>query len=336
MPVLDMKPLILSLNSGSSGLRFALNELAQPLVQMMTGKFDCIGSAAATVAFTFGGDTEERAANLPDHAACVPLMLELLGKIELSAVGHRVVHGGPGYRDPQRVDDAMLAERRRITAFAPNHLPATVVLIEAMTLAFPEVPHIACFDTAFHHDMPRVAQLLPIPRRYANLGVQSYGFHGLSYAFLMEELTRLCDPTATNGHVILAYLGNGSSMTAMRDGRSIDTSMGFTPASGLMMSTRTGDLDPGLMNYLASTEGMTSTKFQHMVNHESGLLGVSEISSDMRDLLVRETSDVRAAHHPASLHRACAHTTAEKERQGTVPNVVFPTGIDRRDDLGQP
>jgi len=323
-----MNPTILSLNSGSSSLRFTLYELAKPLAPMITGKFDRIGSAAATAAFTFGGDTEERAANLPDHAACVPLLLELLGKAQLSAVGHRVVHGGPHYRDPQRVDDAMLEELRRITAFAPNHLPTALTLIEAMTLAFPEVPQIACFDTAFHRDMPRVAQLLPIPRRYANLGVQRYGFHGLSYAYLMEELTRLGDSAATNGRVILAHLGSGSSMAAVRDGRSIDTSMGFTPASGLVMGTRSGDLDPGLMNYLASTEGMTSVQFQHMVNHESGLLGVSEISSDMRDLLAQEATDVRAAEAVALFcYEAKKRIGSYAAALGGLDTLVFAGGI---------
>jgi acetate kinase len=152
-----------------------------------------------------------------------------------------------------------------------------------------------CFDTAFHHTMPRVAKLLPIPRRYDALGIRRYGFHGLSYQYLLQELVRCGDPAATSGRVILAHLGNGASMAAVRDGQSIDTSMGFTPAAGLMMSTRTGDLDPGLFYYLAQTEKMSATQFQRLVNHESGLLGVSGISPDLRDLLALEAGDVRAA-----------------------------------------
>ena len=143
--------------------------------------------------------------------------------------------------------------------------------------------------------MPRVAKLLPIPRRYQQQGVERYGFHGLSYAYLIDKLARLGDPAATNGRVILAHLGHGASMAAVRDGECIDTSMGFTPASGLPMGTRSGDLDPGLVNYLSQTENMTPTQFDRMVNHESGLLGVSETSSDIRDLLAAEASDVRAA-----------------------------------------
>jgi acetate kinase len=154
---------------------------------------------------------------------------------------------------------------------------------------------VACFDTAFHRDMPRVAQLLPIPRRFDEKGIRRYGFHGLSYAFLMEELERVAGTDASHGRVILAHLGNGSSLAAVRQGRSVDTTMAFTPAAGVPMSTRSGDLDPGLAWFLARSENMSAEQFHRMVNHESGLLGVSETSSDMRDLLARETADVRAA-----------------------------------------
>jgi acetate kinase len=159
----------------------------------------------------------------------------------------------------------------------------------------PQLPQVACFDTAFHRSMPLVATQLPIPRRYAARGVQRYGFHGLSFTFLMQELTRLGDPAAARGRVILAHLGSGASLAAVRDGKCIDTSMGFTPTAGLVMGTRTGDLDPGLMSYLALTDAMSATRFQAMVNHESGLLGISETSADVRDLLDRETGDPRAA-----------------------------------------
>src|SRR6202035_19159 len=161
-------------------------------------------------------------------------------------------------------------------------------LMEAFHQRHPKLPQVACFDTAFHRTMPRVAKLLAIPRRYEAKGVQRYGFHGLSYAYLMEELALLGDPAATKGRVILAHLGNGASLAAVHDGKSIDTSMGFTPTAGLVMSSRSGDLDPGLVSYLARTEQMSAAQFQKMVNHEPGLLGVSETSSDMRDLLERE------------------------------------------------
>jgi acetate kinase len=154
---------------------------------------------------------------------------------------------------------------------------------------------VACFDTAFHHDLPRVARLLPIPRRYEAQGVRRYGFHGLSYAFLMGELARLGGREAAQGRIILAHLGNGASLAAVRGGQPVDTSMSFTPTAGIPMSTRSGDLDPGLLWYLARTEKMGARQFNEMANFHSGLLGISETSSDMRDLLQREIEDVRAA-----------------------------------------
>jgi acetate kinase len=187
---------------------------------------------------------------------------------------------------------------------------------------------VACFDTAFHRTMPRVATLLPIPRRYEAQGVRRYGFHGLSYEFLMEELAHLADPAATKGRVILAHLGNGASLAAVRDGKSIDTSMGFTPTAGLVMSSRSGDLDPGLVSYLARTEQMSAAQFQKMVNHESGLLGVSETSSDMRDLLERETQDIRAAEAVALFcYQAKKWIGAFAAALGGLDTLVFAGGI---------
>jgi acetate kinase len=176
--------------------------------------------------------------------------------------------------------------------------------------------------------MPRVASLLPIPRRYEAAGVRHYGFHGLSYEFLMEELARLGDPAATKGRVILAHLGNGASLAAVRDGKSIDTSMGFTPTSGLVMSSRSGDLDPGLVFYLARTEHMSVSQFQEMVNHASGLLGVSEISSDLRDLLARESDDVRAAEAVALFcYQAKKWIGSFAAALGGLDTLVFAGGI---------
>jgi acetate kinase len=176
--------------------------------------------------------------------------------------------------------------------------------------------------------MPRVATLLPIPRRYEAVGIRRYGFHGLSYEFLMEELARLGDPAATKGRVILAHLGNGASLAAVRDGKSIDTSMGFTPTAGLVMSSRSGDLDPGLVSYLARTEQMSATQFQEMVNHASGLLGVSETSSDMRDLLDREMTDVRAAEAIALFcYQVKKWIGAFSAASGGLDTLVFAAGI---------
>jgi acetate kinase len=205
-----------------------------------------------------------------------------------------VVHGMT-HSEPELVSSELIDELHRITPYDPEHLPREIELIQAFQERHPNLPQVACFDTAFHRTMPRAAKMLPIPRRYEAKGVQRYGFHGLSYTYLMEELTRLEDPAATKGRVILAHLGNGASLAAVHHGKSIDTSMGFTPAAGLVMSTRSGDLDPGLLAFMARSEQMTASQFDRMVNHESGLLGVSETSSDLRDLLAHEADDVRAA-----------------------------------------
>jgi acetate kinase len=189
----------------------------------------------------------------------------------------------------------LIQELRRLCPFDPEHLPDEILLIEAFQRRFPHLPQVACFDTAFHHDLPRVARLLPIPRRYEAQGVRRYGFHGLSYTFLMGELARLDGADAARGRVVLAHLGNGASLAAVHHGKSIDTSMSFTPAAGVPMSTRSGDLDPGLGSYLASTEHVSPEQFGKMVNFESGLLGISETSSDMRELLDCEARDERAA-----------------------------------------
>ena len=244
-------------------------------------------------------DNFSRPVKAPDHTEAVDALMDWIekrsGRDALTAVGHRVVHGGPKYYKPQRITAEMIEELHRLSPFDPDHMPEEILLTEAFHRRFPDLPQVACFDTAFHHDLPRVAQLLPIPRRYEAQGVRRYGFHGLSYAFLMEELARLGDPAAAKGRVILAHLGNGASLAAVRDGKSVDTSMSFTPAAGVPMSTRSGDLDPGLVWYLARTEKMSAKQFNEMVNFQSGLLGISETSSDMRDLLGREAEDVRAA-----------------------------------------
>jgi acetate kinase len=250
------------------------------------------------------------------------------GRDALTAVGHRVVHGGPRYSQPQRITAEMIEELHRLSPFDPEHLPLELKLIEAFRECHPTMPQVACFDTAFHRTMPRVATLLPIPRRYQAAGVLRYGFHGLSYEFLMGELTLLGDPAATKGRVIRAHLGNGASLAAVRDGESIDTSMGFTPTAGLVMGSRSGDLDPGLVSYLARTECMSATEFQEMVNHASGLLGVSETSSDMRDLLDRETQDVRAAEAVALFcYQVKKWIGAFAAALGGLDTLVFAGGI---------
>jgi acetate kinase len=229
----------------------------------------------------------------------MPWLLERLehsGRLAaLSAVGHRIVHGGGRYSTPQRVSTEMLEELRRLVPLDPEHLPAAIGLIEALGQRYPNLPQVACFDTAFHRDMPRVAKLIPIPRRYEALGVQRYGFHGLSYAFLVEELARVAGQEVAQGRLVLAHLGNGASLAAVHHGISMDTTMALTPTAGVPMGTRSGDLDPGVSAYLFRSEGMNPGQFYEMVTTRSGLLGVSDSSADVRDLLAQESNDVRAA-----------------------------------------
>lgn len=292
---------ILTLNAGSSSLKFALFSSEATPVRVLAGSVDRIGSPEAmfTLRDTASEQIQQEKISVSDHESCLDDLLKRLLKIDgvggsFDAVGHRVVHGLNHYEQPEIVTEKMMHALRQIIPFAPEHLPAEIALIEVLRRRFPSLPQVACFDTAFHHDMPRVASLLPIPRHYEDAGVRRYGFHGLSYEFLMEELERLNDPTAKNGRVILAHLGNGASLAAVRNGKSIDTSMSFTPTGGVMMSTRSGDLDPGLVSFLIRNEQMTTSEFDQMVSHESGLLGVSQISSDMRDLLASESGDARA------------------------------------------
>jgi acetate kinase len=231
-------------------------------------------------------------------AACVP---ELLAWIEaqttrsaIAAVGHRIVHGGPRYTDPQAISRSVRDELMQLVAFAPNHLPDEIAIVDALTQHFPAVRQVACFDTAFHHTMPDVARRLPIPVEYERRGVRRYGFHGLSYAFLLQELSRTAGPEAARGRLVLAHLGNGSSLAAVRDGASIDTTMAFTPIGGVVMSTRSGDLDPGVVTYIARTDNISADRVEEILSRRSGLLALSDTTGEMQQLLTREHDDPSA------------------------------------------
>ena len=279
-----------------------------------------------------GGREEDRRVDAPDQKAAGRLLIDWLehavGFTEIAAIGHRVVHGGGCYHQPERVTAELIQELRRISSYDPDHMPGEIELIEAFRNRDPDLPQVACFDTAFHHDMPRVAQIVPIPRRFEAAGVRRYGFHGLSYAYLMEELARVAGPEEARGRVILAHLGAGASLAAVQGGHSVDTTMGFTPASGLVMGTRTGDLDPGLVRFLSRAEGMTADQFDSLVNHESGLLGVSETSSDVRDLLARQNVDVRAAEAiELFCYQAKKWIGAFAAALGGIDTLVFAGGI---------
>jgi acetate kinase len=330
---------LLTINGGSSSIRFALFDVGEPPRRLLDGKVDRVGLSGTTLTFkdAAGQSQNSRAIDSSDRRSAVGFLLDWLETqpafASVKAVGHRVVHGMT-HSEPERVTPELLDELHRITPYDPDHLPLEIELIEAFRQRHSGLPQVACFDTAFHRSMPRVASLLPIPRRYEAAGVRRYGFHGLSYEFLMEELARFGDPAATKGRVILAHLGSGASLAAVRDGKSIDTSMGFTPTSGLVMSSRSGDLDPGLVSYLARTEQMSASQFAEMVNQASGLLGVSEISSDLRDLLARESDDVRAAEAVALFcYQAKKWIGSFAAALGGLDTLVFAGGIGENSPL---
>ena len=323
---------VLTINAGSSSIRFAFYDRGAPPTKLLDGKLERIGFDDTSLTVNEPGRGSHRLAlDAGERQSAGDF---LLAWIEASpqfagvrAVGHRVVHGMSHAR-PERVSAALLAELKGLMPYDPEHLPREIDLMEKLAGRFPHLAQIACFDTAFHRGMPRVATLLPIPRRYESKGVRRYGFHGLSYTYLMQELARQAVAAAGRGRLIMAHLGNGASLAAVRDGKCVDTSMGFTPAAGLVMSARSGDLDPGIMSFLARTEGMDADRYQHMVNHESGLLGLSETSSDMRDLLAREAQDVRAAEAVALFcYQAKKWIGAFAAALGGLDALVFAGGI---------
>lgn len=325
---------VLVINSGSSSIKFALYRAAPALAPELTGVIDRVGLPEATLTFKLAAEQATRPVDAPDFAAATGVLLDCLherfGLASLAGIGHRVVHGMQ-FEQPQRVTPQLLQTLREIEPFAPNHLPGAIRLIEAFANRAPELPQVACFDTAFHRTMPRVASLLPIPRRFAEQGVQRYGFHGLSYAYLVQRLSELAGPQAARGRVILAHLGNGASLAAVREGRSIDTSMGFTPAGGIPMSSRPGDLDPGVAWRIIKFERLSPDEFNDLINRQSGLLGLSETSSDMRDLLEREATDPRAAEAIGVFcYQVKKFIGAFAAALGGLDTLVFSAGIGER------
>ncbi|MEO7052453.1 MAG: acetate/propionate family kinase [Rhodanobacter sp.] len=325
---------ILTINGGSSSIKFAMFEAREVPQRILSGAIERIGQAQATLETKGPGEAEHasHAVKAPDHAAAVDVLMDWIGQRPhadgLAAVGHRVVQGGPNCSAPQLITDALIEDVRQLFSFDPEHLPEEIRLIEGFRRRFPDVPQVACFDTAFHHDLPRLAQLLAIPRRYEKQGVRRYGFHGLSYESLMGELANQAGAQAAQGRIILAHLGNGASLAAVHHGKPVDTSMGFTPSSGVPMGSRSGDIDPGLVGYLAQTEKMSARQFNTMVTDKSGLLGVSETSSDMRDLLACEAHDVRAAEAVALFcYQVRKWIGAFAAALGGLDTLVFAGGI---------
>ncbi len=290
---------ILTINGGSSSIKFSLYKIQEPLEQLFSGEIENIGTQNVKLNITNSVGEEKYSISIKsaDHDEAANILIDWLEKQEdfdsIKAIGHRIVHGME-HTEPEIISDDLLNELKKISAFDPEHLPEETKLIEIFRKRYPSLKQVACFDTSFHSSMPTVAKLLSIPRRFFEKGIQRYGFHGLSYAYLLEELKNVAGDETAKGKIILAHLGNGASLAAVKDGKSIDTSMGFTPTSGLPMGTRTGDLDPGVAWYLMQFEKLNPKQFSHLINHESGLLGISETNADMRKLMKIEDTDNRA------------------------------------------
>jgi acetate kinase len=327
---------LLTINTGSSSLKAALYRLREgaPETPELRAEASKIGGRGGglRLADARGEILDERQDGLPDHAAALDALLSRLRDRgldgdELAVVGHRIVHGGDRHREPQRVTPEVVADLRALVPIDPNHLPQAIAAIEAVGRTYPAVPQVVCFDTAFHSRMPRVARLYALPRDLAEGGVLRYGFHGLSYEYVVGELRRV-DRAAYDGRVVVAHLGNGASMAAVRGGVGVDTTMGFTPTGGLVMGTRSGDLDPGVPLYLLEERGLTPTEVSDLVNKQAGLLGVSGTSADMRDLLDREAYDVRAAEAVALFcYQAKKFLGALAAALGGLDALVFTGGI---------
>ena len=269
--------------------------------------------------------------NFSDHGAALEAVLAWLQRnrpdLSLNAVGHRVVHGGIHYSEPHRVTPELIATLRKLVPIAPGHLPQAIQAIQVTRRIYPDLAQVACFDTAFHRRMPRIAQICPLPRHLTDEGVIRYGFHGLSYEYVIQQL-RSTAPEEAEGRIIIAHLGNGASMAALRGGISIDTTMSFTPAGGLMMGTRPGDLDPGILLYLLIERGMTPDALNELINRQAGLLGVSGISEDMHDLIEKESSDGHAAEAIALFcYQARKYLGALAVALGGLDTFVFTGGI---------
>lgn len=288
-----MKQTILCLNGGSSSLKFAVYRLSDTAEErIFSGAVEAIGEDSGK-AWLRAEDKvlAEQSGKFPDHAAAIKTMFSTLhkqGVEELAAAGHRIVHGGPKFITPQLIDGKLKAGLKELIPFAPLHLPSQLAMIEAVAAHFPDLPQVACFDTAFHSRMPEVAQRFALPQKLWEQGIRRYGFHGLSYEYVVGKLG-----PELGRRTIIAHLGNGASMVALKDGLPMDTSMGLTPIGGFMMGTRSGDLDPGVLIHLLKA-GYPADQLEKLLDHQAGLLGVSGETSDMKVLLQRSQTDSAA------------------------------------------
>jgi len=332
-----MKSNILTINAGSSSIKFALFSDGEPYAVLLRGKIDRIGLSGSLLEYTDQtGTSTSSEVSVPNAQAAAEVLHTFLQDHvdfdQVKAVGHRIVHG-LGRANHELVTPQLISELKAISAIDQEHLPLEISIMETLRQSHPHLIQVACFDTVFHHTLPRVAQLLPLPRRFEAKGVRRYGFHGLSLAYIMQKL-RSGDPAGAQGRVIVLHLGSGVSITAIKDGASIDTSMGFTPTGGMVMGSRSGDLGPGALEYIMREENLSFAELNRLVNHESGLLGVSETSSDMYDLLQIEATDVRAKEAiDLFCYEAKKHLGAYAAVLGGVDTVVFTGGMGEKAPL---
>ena len=323
---------ILTLNSGSSSIKFSAYHMGKDQHLRATGEAERIGLADGVVWMkdADGSLLQRRQVTMTDHDAALRTLLDALREYlqaDFDAIGHRIVYGGANHTRPQRIDARLMAELRDLVPLAPNHLPHEIKTILALQSLYPDLPQVACFDTAFHRSMPEIAQLLPLPRSFWDEGVRRYGFHGLSYEYITRELAEIAEPQSRR-RVILAHLGSGASITAVLHGQSVETTMSYTPTGGLVMGTRSGDLDPGVVLYCLQEKGMTAAAVADLLDNHAGLLGVSGITSDMEDLLERRRQDFRADQAiELFCYQARKFVGALTAVLGGVDTLVFTGGI---------
>ena len=323
---------ILVINCGSSSVKFALFAAEEPLPRLWSGAIERIGLANGRfhAVDAEGATVLDETGDIADHDTALRLLLDAIERhssgARLAAVGHRVVHGGPECDCPVVVTAALEARLRQLIPLAPLHQPHNLAGIAAVRSARPSLPQVACFDTAFHHSLPRLATLTALPRELYEQGVRRYGFHGLSYEYVADALRR-DGVDVDRERIVVAHLGNGASMCALKGGRSVETTMGFSTLAGLPMGTRCGDLDPGIVLYLLAEKGMTVEQVQHLLYEESGLLGLSGASRNMQDLLARPAEPAAVEAVEVFCYQARRHLAALTAALGGLDRVVFTGGI---------
>lgn len=326
------KQVILVINCGSSSVKFALFSADKALPRIWSGAIERIGltSGRFHVTDAEGATLFDETQDIADHERALQVLLTAIGQhfssAMLAAVGHRVVHGGPDCDCPHLVTTEVEERLRQLIPLAPLHQPHNLAGIAAVRAYQPDLAQIACFDTAFHHGLPRLAKLTTLPRRFFDEGVQRYGYHGLSYEYVVHAL-RKDGVNVDQERIIVAHLGNGASMCALKEGRSVETTMGFSTLAGLPMGTRCGDLDPGIVLYLMSEKGLSPGQVQRLLYEESGLLGVSGLSRNMQDLLARPADPAAIEAVELYCYQARRHVAALTAALGGLDRLVFTGGI---------